>query len=204
MRKVICLVDGFNLYHAIKGAREEKLKWVDLRKLAANFLRPGQRLVEVVYFTAYADWMPEKAAKHKALVSALRKTGVQTVLGQFKEVTKFCTRCRQHYTAHEEKETDVNLATYLVDAAHKNTFDVAMIVSADSDYVHAVSMVLKNFPEKKIGVIFPAGRGKNYKLASAASFSLQMKKHHLRKSLLPDKVTLEDGSVVVRPAQYDP
>lgn len=39
MRKVICFIDGFNLYHAIDNLNQNQLKWLDLRKLALRFVK---------------------------------------------------------------------------------------------------------------------------------------------------------------------
>ena len=204
MHKVVCLIDGFNLYHGIAKLDDEKYKWCNYRKLAKRFLEPHQNLVRVVYFTAYADWVPERAAKHKKLVEALRGVGVDTVLGQFKEVTRFCAQCRKKYTAHEEKETDVNLAAYLLHMAHMDQFDTALVISADSDFASVIALVRESFPRKKVGVVIPVKRWRSDRLASVASFVRYMKEPDLRYSLLPEKITLKDGYTVVRPKQYNP
>jgi hypothetical protein len=38
--RVICFVDGFNLYHAIHYLKAPHLKWVNLWSLASVFIRP--------------------------------------------------------------------------------------------------------------------------------------------------------------------
>ncbi len=42
---------------------------------------------------------------------------------------------------HVEKETDVNIATNLLTKAFFNSYDTAILVSADSDYAKAVECV---------------------------------------------------------------
>lgn len=181
---------------------DESAKWCNYRTLAKQFIRPGQNLVQVYYFTAYATWKPERAQRHEKFIAALQGYGVTTILGRFKEVTRYCGNCRSEYKAHEEKESDVNLASHLLHLAHINAFNTALIMSADSDYASAIKLSTESFPEKRIGVIFPVGQRRSDKLANTASFVLYMKKHHIRNSLLPQKVELKSGRTIIRPDEY--
>ena len=54
----------------------------------------------------------------------------------------------------EEKGSDVNLATQLLNDAHLNRFDVAVIVSNDSDLLGPIKIV-RNELGKKVGVLNP-------------------------------------------------
>jgi hypothetical protein len=38
--RVATFIDGFNLYHAIRGLRNNRLKWCDVRALVEMFLHP--------------------------------------------------------------------------------------------------------------------------------------------------------------------
>ena len=60
--------------------------------------------------------------------------------------------------SHEEKETDVNIALYLLDAAYQDLYDRALILTADSDLAPAIRMVRKRFPQKSIKLLQPVGR----------------------------------------------
>ena len=51
-RRVAVYVDGFNLYYGLRSKGWRRYYWLDLRRLSEQFLRPGQRLVMVRYFTA--------------------------------------------------------------------------------------------------------------------------------------------------------
>lgn len=110
MIRVACYVDGFNVYHAIddmsRATRGElnHLKWLDLRKLMTIFTDPAvHNIVSVKYFSAYATWKPQQCARHKVYVAALENTGVDIILGQFKEKQVFCKNCLTFFTGHEEK-----------------------------------------------------------------------------------------------------
>ncbi len=94
MARVVFLIDGFNLYHALKhNASLNQYKWLDLNKLAKCFLKSGDSLVNVAYFTAYATHQPESMARHQKYVRVLTHFGVKTVFGEFKLRDRYCTGC---------------------------------------------------------------------------------------------------------------
>lgn len=41
-------------------------------------------------------------------------------MGKFKEKDRSCNICSSMWNAHEEKETDVNIALYILDEAYQN------------------------------------------------------------------------------------
>lgn len=54
----------------------------------------------------------------------------------------------------EEKGSDVNLATHLLHDAHMDRFDVAVVVSNDSDLLGPIKIV-RNELGKKVGILNP-------------------------------------------------
>ena len=201
---MICLIDGFNLYHAIDRTGDESLKWCNYWNLAQRFVKSNDTLKSVWYFTALAQWKPEGMSRHAKLIDAQKANGVDVVFGEFKKVKRFCKRCQSTYSAHEEKRTDVNLASHLVHLAHADAFDTALIMSSDSDYTSAISLVRDCFPHKAIGIVFPVGQKKSDELAGEATFIRYMKISDLKKSMLSDRVALPNGEIVIRPARYAP
>ncbi len=204
MGQVVCLIDGFNLYHAIDRTGDESLKWCNYWKLAQRFVKHGDTLKSVWYFTALAYWKPEGMSRHKKLIDAQKANGVDVVLGEFKAVQRFCKRCQSKYPAHEEKRTDVNLASHLVHFAHVDAFDTVLIVSSDSDYTSSIELVRNSFPAKAVGIVFPVGQKKSDELAGQATFIRYMKTKDLKQSLLPEKIELPNGKTLLRPSRYDP
>lgn len=90
--RVCFLVDGFNVYHsiieALKAHPADSMKWLDFQAFCTSFLpliSNDATLEKVFYFSASADFRPDKAARHAVLVAALRATGVEVQLGRFKE-----------------------------------------------------------------------------------------------------------------------
>jgi len=207
--RVSAFVDGFNLYHALDGTRRHYLKWLDLRRLCLEFAPPpGQLLGNVYYFSAFATWRPDAYARHRAFVAALTARGVRPVMGVFKAKERACRRCGSAWEDHEEKETDVNIALYLLRDAQMDRFDRALIISGDSDLAPAVRMVMELYPRKTIRILAPYGRDYSMDLVKAAGGLInarRMKLVHVERSLLPERVLAPDGSVAaLRPAKYAP
>ena len=201
-------VDGFNLYHAIDDLGEPHLKWVDVRLLVRQFV-PASHFVlsRVVYCSAFATWRPKATERHLAYVRALESAGVHTVLGRFKARRRACYRCGSRWIQHEEKESDVNLALELMESAVDDAFDLAVLVTADSDLAPAVRRALRRGPGKRVRILTPPGRAKSSELTMAAGGRRSARKitrAHLERALLPAAGTTPDGRRWYRPPAYDP
>jgi uncharacterized LabA/DUF88 family protein len=205
--RVISLIDGFNLYHAIAGLHRPELKWIDLRALSNTFLRPlSEQLLKVFYFSAYADHMPEPVQRsQKTYIEALKLKQTTPILGQFKKKNRKCPSCKYKWASHEEKETDVNIASFLIDLAYQNAFDRALVISNDSDLAPAIRMVRKRFPQKRITTIAPPNYYHSNELIQVSSDKARIRIEHLEKSLLPSRVIDASGLVSIsRPQDFDP
>ena len=157
--RVAAFIDGFNLYHAIDDLGRDELKWLDLRALARHFApAPGFSLHAVCYFSAYATWLLDPYKRHRTYCAALSATGVNVVLGKFKERPRRCWRCRSQWADHEEKESDVNIAIHMVRAALRNECDRLLLITRDSDLAPVVRMIRRECPEKELRVVTPVGR----------------------------------------------
>ena len=131
--------------------------------------------------------------------------GVTPILGHFKDKKMRCRKCGAQWTSREEKGTDSNFVIQLVQEAHQNRFDKAIIMTADSDMVPAIHMVLDTFPNKEILVCTPPGRYNIAREIRAAVETRKMKQRHLQNNLLPEQVFCPAGQIVAtRPTEYDP
>jgi len=209
MERISCFVDGFNLYHALADLGENHLKWLNLWDLLASYAsKPDQQLVSVFYFSASATWLPDAYRRHREYVKALKAVGVTPVMGFFKEKSRACRACGAQWVAHEEKETDVSIGLYMVNEAHKDNYDRAFLVSADSDLASVIRLLRSEFPQKPIRLIAPPKRRHSKELvaAFAGKPSLRsIKMGRLRKFLLPKEVLDVYGNAVAfRPEEYDP
>jgi hypothetical protein len=95
MPNVTCYVDGFNLYHALDALDEPRFKWLNLKALAETFLRPGEALQCVAYFSALMVWDREKMMRHRAYIAALKSVGVEPVLSKFQKTRKHCATMKR-------------------------------------------------------------------------------------------------------------
>lgn len=207
--RVSAFVDGFNLYHAIDELGRPHLKWLNLRALCEHFApAPQCTLTDVFYFSAYATWRPPSYRRHREYVKALSAVRVTTVLGNFKEKDRECFKCKSKWKAHEEKESDVNLALWLLREALHDTYDRALVVTQDSDIAPAVAMVRAEFPQKSVRIVTPVGLSHSFQLVTAAGgkqHAVHMKEIHLERSLFGREVYDAGGNIVAtRPAEYDP
>lgn len=207
MIRVVSFIDGFNLYHSINNLRRPHLKWVDLWALSEVFVRPkSELLVDVLYFSAYATWLPSPYRRHRQYVAAQVARGVTPVMGQFKEKDRRCKGCGAKWTAHEEKETDVNIAISLTRLGYRDELDRAVVITRDSDLAPAIRAFVADFPKKSITIVAPPSRyGHSTELVNAASAKAKIRVKQLERCLLPEIVTDAGGNVAARrPASYAP
>ncbi len=200
-RRTIAYIDGFNLYHSIVDLGDPSLKWVNLWSLSDTLIRSGEQLIAVRYCSAFATWMAGPFARHREYVRALECVGVQPIMGRFKNKPRECKHCHAKWTAHEEKESDVNVAIHLIKDTITDQFDRAIVISADSDLVPAIRMASEHDRAKEICVVAPPGRfghARDLKPITAITIG------RIRKCLLPQRLTHKDGRDVIRPTEYDP
>lgn len=200
-RRTIVYVDGFNLYHAIDNLHRPHLKWVDLRALAEGLLRQGEVLKAVKYFSAYATWIPKAFARHELYVAALRARGVDIHMGQFKQKPRKCRHCGIRWMGHEEKETDVQIATHMVCDALRDEVDRIILISADTDLAPPIKAIASHRPNVEVFVAPPPGR---LMICRALGPKLEIRTKRLEASLLPAQIQTGPGRFVTRPPPYDP
>lgn len=205
MNRVIAYVDGFNLYFGLRSRRWRRYYWLDLQRMAQNLLRSGQQLIETKYFTSRisatrAD--PQKARRQVAYLEAVQTLpGVRIFFGHYLENPVECRRCGATWISHDEKMTDVNIATELLIDAFDDRFDTALLVTADSDLTRPIEVVRLRYPGKRVVLAFPPNRfSERLKQVGSAYFTIG--RDALAASQLPDQVTKRDGFVLQRPAQW--
>lgn len=185
------------------GEKNQRLKWVNLWNLANAFVKSStEQLVGVYYFTALANWLPESRARHEAFIKANEYHGVVAVLGNFKAKRKKCARCGAKWTAHEEKQSDVNLAIHLVHHAHLDVFDRALVITADSDMCSAIDMVLTEHPQKSVSVLVPPNRYSISRELRGKVNTYKIKVKHLGRNIMEDCVIDRNGALVARIPTY--
>ena len=201
-QRIITYIDGFNLYFGLRDSGFRRYYWLDLDKLATNLLKPGQVMVEVKYFTARLSSPLDKQRRQATFLEALATLPRLKIFeGHFLEKTVSCRACGVSWKSHEEKMTDVQIATELLADAFQDRFDSAMIISADSDLVPPVRAIRSLFPHKKVIAAFPPNRHSHHqKMAVHGHFTIG--RANLARSQFPDPVVKADGHVLRRPATW--
>lgn len=204
MQRVMVFVDGFNLYYGLRSEHGRKYHWLDLEKLATNLLKKDrQTLVCVKYFTARVRNDPAAQLRQSEYLDALAThcTKLDVINGRFQEKPQICKGCGKRWVSYEEKETDVSIAIALVEHGVRDDFDVAMIISGDSDLCPAVRSLRRLYPEKHVIVAFPPARwSTDLKNAALAAFPIGQAK--IRQSQLPTEVRTEKGRSFKRPGYW--
>jgi uncharacterized LabA/DUF88 family protein len=202
--RVSAFIDGFNLYHAIDDLNRPDLKWVNLRCLMEKFIDPGIHVLgDIYYFSAYCDWDREKRARHMAYVRALKHFDVTPVMANFKEKDMECFHCHNTWIAHEEKQTDVNIAVHLVREAYRDTYDRAFLVTSDSDLVPPLALLREIFPKKSVKVICPPERWHSKELCRYSKKPAKIQVSHLEDCRMQGSIATMTG-LVTRPTDYKP
>ncbi len=196
----VFLVDGFNFYHSIKSLPKE-YRWISYTSYCKHFLRKKDTLSEVVLFTAEAAWLPDQVTRHRALIEANKLYGVKVVLGKFKEKQNFCPICKCHVTHHEEKYTDVNIALYAYRSAAKDGIDQIYLVTGDTDLVPAINAIKEDFPQKRIGVIFPY-RKANREMSLLADDHHKTKEDVLKSCVMDRVITRQGKTPIICPEKW--
>jgi len=159
----------------------------------------------VYYISALAKHLetskPGVTKRHKDYIKCLEATGVKTLMNRFKRKDMKCHHCKKTFYRHEEKETDVMLATTLFEQLYTDTCDTAVLVTGDTDLLPAVKTGCKLFPKKNISFAFPSGKkAKDLKKLAPKSFTLKVKAY--RNHQFPDPVNLTDGSSIPKPSGW--
>ncbi len=213
MNRTVFLVGGFNLYHSLieaqRDARGATTKWLDLKKLCSLYLPlagqvAGERadLGHIYYFSAPpTHGTQDKIDRHALYMRCLRCSGVDVQLGRFKKKTLHCGKCNQDFVAHEEKETDVAIATKLFEICHLDQCDTAILMTGDTDLSPAVVTCKRLFPEKLVFFAFPYKRT-NAELAEIAPESFSIKLRSCLKCQFADPLVLPDGTKIEKPGVW--
>jgi NYN domain len=187
-------VDGFNLYYG--AVRHTAFKWLDLRRMC-ELLLPEYSIERVRYFTARVSGRrgdPSKPTRQQIYLRALQTLpNLDITYGQFYEhvvsmplsaPADGASRFAQVIKT-EEKGSDVNLAAHLVNDGYKRAYEVAVVVTNDSDLLEPVRMVRAELG-LPVGILNPHEHTPSKVLLRHASFIRQIRKGVLAASQFPE------------------
>jgi len=202
MERVITYIDGFNLYFGLKQKYGRKYIWLDIEQLSKSLLKNNQALSRVKYFTSRIGDNPDKVHRQETYLDALSTLPlVNTYYGQYLINNHKCPTCGSIEHIPSEKMTDVNIATHMLVDAFTNLFDIAILISGDSDLSGPIIKIKRLFPDKKIVVAFPPERSSfMLKKVSSAYFSIGRVK--FEQSQFPENLITPKGFKITKPMTW--
>lgn len=208
LMRTIVYVDGFNLYYgALRGS---PYRWLDIAALCDRLL-PRNDVLIIKYFAARVRGRPNdpnKPRRQQALFAAWEaQRRVQVVLGQFRSHAAWMPRwtpdgpgAPTRVIRTEEKGSDVNLAVHMVRDGFEGRFDVAVLISNDSDLKEAIRTV-RDHLALDVGVINPQRGRMSAEPSRHASFTRTLRRGVIRASQMPDVVSAE-GRKIYKPRTW--
>jgi uncharacterized LabA/DUF88 family protein len=174
--RVIVYIDGFNLYFGMREAGFDQCRWLDVDKMVNKLLQHNQSLVKIKYFTSRVSNNPDKQKRQSTYIDALETIGVEIFYGNYQDGSQECRRCGHIWRTAKEKMTDVNIATSILVDGFNDEYDMAMLVSGDSDLVPPIKAVHTKFNKKRVLVAFPPKRhNSSMALVAKGSFTIGRK-----------------------------
>ncbi|MGH7816084.1 MAG: NYN domain-containing protein [Candidatus Binatia bacterium] len=199
--RVNVYIDGFNFFYgAVKGT---PYKWLDFGKMCRLVL-PNHQINKIKYFTAEVHARPhdpQQPARQQTYFRALRTTtNLEIILGHFliSKVSMLIAGSPANAPQYarvvktEEKGSDVNLATHLLMDGFKSDYEMAVLVTNDSDLLEPIKVVryALNLP---VGLLNPHKRP-SHALLPHATFIKQIRKGVLAASQFPATMTDKQGN----------
>lgn len=211
MNQTTFLVDGFNLYHSVVSLQNDKSissKWLDIKRLCQSHLYligKDAKLTDIFYFSALAYHLaqndPDKIQRHRKYIACLEEIGLHIQLAKFKKKFYFCDQCNARNKRHEEKETDVAIASKIFELFYNDDCDTIVLVTGDTDLRPAVITAKQLFPDKAIIFAFPYKR-KNNELSQIAPGSFKLSPTSYSHCVLPDPFVLKNGQTIYKPKDW--
>lgn len=210
-------IDGFNLYYRLLRERPS-IKWVNPLVLVRRILDPKNEVTKVRYFTARVSGRldPDAPRRQQLYLDALSSIPeIQIHYGTFLEKPKYAglvvpTLQRipdnqipfrpwpnvAYVWKTEEKGSDVNIATYLLLDGFQRSYEVAAVLSNDSDLVEPIRLTTLILG-KPVGLLSPVNNPQKA-LREAASFVRHVRVSDVAASQFPNPVVLADGAAICK------
>lgn len=219
--RTIVYIDGFNLYYRLLKNRPQH-KWLNPYDLARTILDPKFDIQRVNYYTARISAReidpdaPARQATYLRALSTIPQIAIHE--GNFLVSRPWMALAEPadarpapyewnepvpkvvRVVKTEEKGSDVNMAAHLVRDAFTDAFDVAILLTNDSDLVEPVRIATEE-AGKKVGLLVPV-KSPTASLVRVSSFQLHVRPGHLGRSQFANPLPLEDGTQLDKPASW--
>jgi hypothetical protein len=210
-RRIIAYVDGFNFYY--RRLRNKPYRWLDLVKLFEQ-LFPEDDVVAVRYFTAriggkFDVQKPLRQQTYLRALSTLDKLDIiegnyLTKKVKYRLVDPIIDASGNKVETvqvwrPEEKGSDVNLGAYLMNDAWDDAFDVAAVITNDSDLAAPMRMVLNR--GKTVLLLHPDDNPSRSLIPNSTGV-VHIHDNHLLNAQLPASIVLANGKTVRKPDSF--
>ncbi len=221
-------IDGFNLYYrSLKGT---PYKWLDIESMCQHLLSDNADIKAIKYFTARIKERTNSTGavdRQHAYLAAIKAQCplCEIIEGEYyirKKKRKLRTPiCKNNPTCFdnsivpviepEEKQTDVNIASHMIEDAWLDRYDQAVLITSDTDLTTALKFVGTTHPGKRegkiVGLICPTSVRLNSKerarhipqsLGQHATWTKTINQEAVSQSQLPDTV----ASNIIKPLSW--
>ena len=216
-------VDGFNLYYG--AVKNTAYKWLDVSALVKG-IRYQDQINRIRYFTSLVDQRPDdpdKRHRQETYIRALETIPNLSVhYGTFVTHTvkrpigcRHCSRpptrplacpgCGRHQSIYivdtKEKGSDVNLGSFLLLDAFEQHYEMAVVMSNDSDLVTPIDIVQSRF-KLPVVILNPQRNSRSAELRTVASCFQDIWPRSLRASLFPPTLQDREGKTITKPKEW--
>jgi len=201
-KRAAVYIDGFNLYFGIIEKSWERFLWLNMESFSKSIIPKKCTFAYSKYFTSLIKGRQSKLRRQRTFLAALKTLNkLDIYYGHYKTKEWKCTNCHHSNITPIEKKTDVNIATHMLADAFEDKFDVAILVTGDSDLTSPIIAIKKLFPKKSIIVGFPPQRD-TYELKQIADSSFYIGKNKFKDNQFSDTITLKNGKILNRPSKW--
>lgn len=194
-------IDGFNLYYG--AVKRSPYKWLNLDRMC-QLLLPQNQINKIKYFTALVNARPndpQQPIRQQTYLRSLRTIPhLEIIEGHFltSEISMLVAGSPPNAPRYarviktEEKGSDVNLATHLLNDGYKKDYEMAVVITNDSDLLEPIRIVRYelNLP---VGLLNPHKRPSRA-LLPHVNFIKQIRQGVLAASQFPGKLTDAQGT----------
>jgi uncharacterized LabA/DUF88 family protein len=209
MQKTNVYIDGFNFYYGC--VRGTPYRWLDLGRFCHTVF-PKNQIHRIRYFTALVKPTPQDPTQADRQLTDLRALG--TIPHLSAHYGRFSVTTKRRWLANtppgspprsveviqvEEKGSDVNLASHLLMDGFDRDYEVAVVVSNDSDLLEPIRLVRSRLG-LKVGLLNPY-RKTAVDLRGQADFYRVVRESALRACQFPTTLVDANGTIV-KPAEW--
>ncbi|EMN89439.1 NYN domain protein [Leptospira weilii str. UI 13098] len=207
VKRTYVYIDAFNFYYGkVKGT---KYKWLDFSRLCSILLPSNlHQILKIKYYTAEVKPRQNDNGplnRQQNYIKALKTNpNFEVYYGHFLSHTVKMKLADSPGFANviktEEKGSDVNLATHMLYDACKNEYDVAVLISGDSDLLEPVRIIRNDF-KKQVGYLNPQ-KNPSQVLKKNCDFMKDIRNSAIHNSQFPSEVYDLFGNVYRKPDEW--